>query len=144
MFSNTTTKTSKGQTIVHKNILLKRRNNPLEQSSRSSLPADRTDSRTDCLTERTTRSIEPTVRSPGCSTQHHLFPFYALLIVMLSKLFRLTLLSSAPFNPSINRCEYTRTLFALALLGVTYVTYLNHNRTHYSIILNANRYACIT
>ena len=85
VFSNTSTKTSKGQTIIHKHILLKGRNNPLEWPSRSSLPADRTG-----LSKRTYQPIEQPVRSnlpfdrPAHSIHPYLFTFSALLIVMLS------------------------------------------------------------
>ncbi|MFS7963789.1 hypothetical protein Hanom_Chr08g00742471 [Helianthus anomalus] len=70
MYLNTATKTSKVQTIIHKHILPKGRNNPLELTSRSSQPADRIDQPNDW-----------TVRSnllfdrPDCSTHLHLFAF---------------------------------------------------------------------
>ncbi|KAJ0435553.1 hypothetical protein HanIR_Chr17g0894561 [Helianthus annuus] len=48
-------------------------------------------------------------------------------------LFRLTLLSSAPFNPSI-AVSILDPFLLYALLGVTYVTYTKSHRTHYAIL----------
>ena len=99
VFSNTTTKTSKVQTIIHKHIQLKGRNNPLEQSSRSSLPADRTG-----LSNRTYQPTEQPVRSnlpfnrPVYSIHSHLsvFPRYSLLCY---RTIQANPTLSAPFNP---------------------------------------------
>ena len=49
------------------------------------------------------------------------------------ELFRLTLLSSTPFNPSI-AVSILDPFLLYALLGVTYVTYSKSHRTHYSIL----------
>ncbi|KAM0031721.1 hypothetical protein Hdeb2414_s0017g00512221 [Helianthus debilis subsp. tardiflorus] len=100
--------------------------------------------RTDCLIERTTRPIEPAVRSTRLFDPSSFVSILRVTHRYDIELFRLTLLSSAPFNPSINRCEYTRTLFALALLGVIYVTYQKSQSNTLLNYLNANRFACIT
>ncbi|KAJ0442163.1 hypothetical protein HanIR_Chr16g0806031 [Helianthus annuus] len=97
VFSNTTTKTSKVQTIIHKHI--RGRNNPLEWPSRSSLPADRTG-----LFKRTFTPIEQPVRSnllfdrPCYSIHSHLFTFPRYSSLCYRTIHANPTLS-APFNP---------------------------------------------
>ena len=89
------------------------------------LPSDRTTVRTDCQPNGQP-SDRTTVRSTSCPTLQHLFSVLRVAYRYAIKLFRLTLLSSAPFNPSINRCEYTRSLFAFSTFGC-YIRYLYQN-----------------
>ncbi|KAJ0705229.1 hypothetical protein HanPI659440_Chr14g0571211 [Helianthus annuus] len=122
------TKTSKVQILKYKHT--RGRNNPLEWSSRSSQPADRTG-----LSKQLYQPIERAVRSnlpfdrPAHSTHPYLFTFPRYLSLCYRTI-QANLTLSAPFNPqSITVSILDPFFFAFSTFGC-YIRYLsNHNQT---------------
>ena len=137
MFSNATTKTSKVKPS-YTNTSFSKEETIHSNSHLIGLPTDRTAVRTGCKPNGQP-SDRTTVRSTSCPTLQHLFSVLRVAYHYAIELFRLTLLSSAPFNPS-TAVSILDPFLLYALLGVTYVTYTKSQSNTLRNSLNANRY----